>query len=821
LEAWRRSDMQDDRLITILRALEDCSMGINDKEIREGLQAIDVVLDSLSNEVLNERLSIFSLSESFGFLCTILAEFPPYRFETAVEPGTKTPKNQPLINAYKKRQNRAGNILIALFKQPQLSFLRNDLHVFERLILSTLEPRRFMPFRVIQVGKIADQLFEYSLYFDSQSARFLKHLHLFKYPRFGTSGWRARWKIDCDEQTAKCVASAICDFVTGNRVPGFVSNAIPGAADRSGKVLLIGYDSRAHARRVAEWVAHIATENGIKVMFTTRDTPTPALLYWALEVVGENNMAGIVNCTASHNPPEWQGIKFSPFNGVPAPTAVTDFIASRANLLKLRSTSFSKTQRGFSRHLPETQRIDPQNSYCNWLLSSQRKGISISPVALRHHFHGKTVIIDEMYGAGRGYFRRLMRELGVRYSVIHGQRSQKSLEELGYASPEWPYIAPLAEEVGRRKAALGVGLDTDADRFGIIGGSGKYIPPNRILPLLTDYLLQQGYMGKIVRTTPGSRIIDRIASSRQISTKYKPSPEVIPSYITHAFYLIVKGTDEIFRGLSDFLEPVGIKYVVEGMLIDTDYKVSYSPNFRDTMLLGGEESSGLTSKSHLPDKDGIWGNLLVMNMLAVKGAPVENMWKDLCRKYGNAWFERIDVDAGDLAKEKLVSHFFKNNRLNSFAGMDVKFIGGVMYDLVEIQLHNTAPEADIYLEVRASGTEPLNRIYVEAIAPPLTADTEVESLVKKVQQEVLNLLAKYSIEEIKGSRSPGELASILAVTSPDRIGIREAVTQLFSSASMRKDTLKCLERKLPYSELRNRATVQKWLGMFLKGRGKK
>jgi len=810
--------MSNDRLMTVLRALEVCATSVNDSEIREALQIVDTAFDFLHKEILTEQLSTASLGKTFGILCTILAEFPPYRFETAVELNTKTLVKQSLLEAFRKRQDRAANLLLDLFSQSQLSFLKNNMHVLKRLIMSTLEPRRFTPFRVIQVGKIADRLFEYFLQFDSCQASILRQMHFYKYARFGTSGWRARWKIDCDEYTSKCVAQAVCDFVNGNKVPEFVANAVPDATGRAGKTLLIGYDSRANARRVAEWVAHIAAENRIHVMFTTRDTPTPALIYWATEVIGESGMAGVVNCTASHNPPEWQGVKFSPFNGVPAPTAVTDFLAARANQLKLRGVKFPKTRRSYSQYLAESQKFDPQESYCTWLLSSRRNGIPINPAALRHHFGGKMIIIDEMHGASRGYFRRLMRQLGIRYSVIHGERNQKALEELGYASPEWPYIAPLAEEVIQRKATLGVGFDTDGDRFGIISEGGKYITPNQILPLLVDYLLEQGFEGKVVRTVPDSRLTERIGGSRPIPTKYRPSASVVPSYINHPFYLIVKGSEELFRGLSVFLEPVGIKYVIEGMLIDPEYRVSYSPDFRDTMLIGGEESSGLTSKGHIPDKDGIWGNLLVMNMLAVKAASIDTLWKKLCLKYGAASFERLDIDAGDLAKEQLVNYFFDSGGLDRFAGMDIRFIGGVMYDMVEIQLHSKAPEAEVYLEVRASGTEPLNRIYVEAIAPPSTANTEPKSLVKKVQQEVLNLLEEFTMHEINSSRSSEELASILAVTSPDRTGVRETVVRLFSSKSVRKDTLECLERQFPYLELRNRATAQKWLRIFLKDR---
>jgi phosphomannomutase len=789
-------------------------MGTKDDEILESLKTVDRKLDWIHQTIINEKTSSQSLEIIFGILCTILAEFPPYRFETNVEIGTKKPLKQLLITNFERRKEIAASLLVELFKSPRFLFLRNEIHIFEKLILSTLEPKRFMPFRVIQVGKIADRFFDYSLCFDADDNDFLNQIHALKYPRFGTSGWRARWGIDCDERTAKCVAQAISDFVLSNNVPEFVAQAVPDGAGRTGKVLLIGYDSRANARRVAEWVAQIASENNITVNFAKRDTPTPALIFHALEVIGENNVAGIVNCTASHNPPEWQGIKFSPYNGVPAPTAITDFVAARANQLKLRGTKFPKTPRGYALRLSDNQKFDPKKSYCNWLLSSKRSGIPLNSTAIKRYYNGKTIVIDEMHGTSRGYFRTLMNQLGVRYKVIHGEKSHKDLEKLGYASPEWPYIAPLSDAVKRYDASLGVGFDTDADRFGIIDENGMYIKPNCILPLLIDHLLRHGIQGKIVRTVPGSRLIDRITAANNIAKEYKPNNSITPSYIQHAFYTKTYGEENNFRGLSVFLEPVGIKYVIEGMLIDEYYKVSYRPNFRNSLLLGGEESSGLTTKGHLPDKDGIWGNLLVMNMIATENAPLAVLWEALCSKYGLSLFERIDIDAGDQAKERLITHLLEYKAQNLFAGFSIKFIGGVIYDVVEMQLRSESPEAEIFLEVRASGTEPINRIYTEVIMPPSKKEHDAKPILIKVQTEVLNLLEKFSIDEIQSSRTPQELSSLLAVTNPDRTKIREAVDHMFLSESMKAETLKCLSQKIEYLERRNRNTACEWLNIY-------
>jgi hypothetical protein len=232
------------------------------------------------------------------------------------------------------------------------------------------------------------------------------------------------------------------------------------------------------------------------------------------------------------------------------------------------------------------------------------------------------------------------------------------------------------------------------------------------------------------------------------------------------------------------------------------------------MLLGGEESSGLTSKGHLPDKDGIWGNLLVMNMIATERAPIEILWNRLCALYGTTFFERMDVDAADAAKERLVSYFFEHETLNEFAGMEVWFIGGVEYDVVEIQLYDRASKTEVYLEIRASGTEPLNRIYVEAISKPSASETEVKSFVRKVQRRVLNLLESFSIDELKAVRTPQELASILAVTNPDSNKIRKTVEGVFSSDTMKERTIKGLRQIANYVEERNRATCKRWIDLY-------
>jgi len=802
-----------------LEVLQACTDDDDPARIREGLSRLDNVLDRVADRIGAPHQPLAELGTVYALLCSILAELPPYRFETTLNRQTGVLAQAAVIRRMQPRRERAAQLLADFFRRTEFEPIQNELQSVTALAYSCLEPQRYMPFRVIQVGKISDQLFEWSIHLSGRSRTVLRALHSMKYPRFGTSGWRGRWKIDFDEYTAKCVAQAICDFVTGQDVPLFVASADPGAANRIGKPLVVGYDSRANARRVAEWVVHIAHENDIDVHLTSRDTPTPALVYWALEVLGEDAISGIVNCTASHNPVEWQGIKFSPFNGIPAPTAITDFLAARANRLKIERRALPRTPRGYARQSPRVFEFDPKEAYCQWLLSPDRSRITLDRSAMASFFRTTKVVVDEMHGTSRGYLRAILKRLGIAYTVIHGEKSQRRLEDLHYATPEWPFIAPLMEAVRSEGAIAGVGCDTDADRFGVVDEQGQYVKPNQFLPLLTEHLLKRGFRGKILRTVTGSRLIDRIVEQDDLPEQFRPDESVLPAYVGHAFYRVVRGDPGEFKGLSVFLEPVGIKYVIEGMLIDRKYKVSFEPGYRDTLLLGGEESSGLTTIGHVPDKDGIWGNLLVLQVMALEKKTLSELWRDLESRWGSWWFERLDLSAGDWAKERLLDFFFNAQGLEHFAGLPVIYIGGVRYDLAEIQLAVPDHDRRVFLEVRASGTEPINRVYVEAPS---------EALGRHVQNAVLKLLDEFSAEEIAGAPTVQRLASVLSVCEPKpraRRGLADRLKGLDRASGDRakrelaivlKDRVSARMGKgrVPFLEYRDQQIAEQWLALL-------
>ncbi|MGB2982355.1 MAG: hypothetical protein WBC63_00665, partial [Candidatus Bipolaricaulia bacterium] len=229
------------------------------------------------------------------------------------------------------------------------------------------------------------------------------HIH------FGTSGFRGRWDIEFTEAVARDIAQAICDYLVE-------------VETRDGKVVVISYDSREHADEVARWCAEVVLRNGFAVHLTSRDTPTPVLSYYASDVLKDQS-AGVINCTCSHNPVEWQGIKFSLHDGSISPPRATNFVSERA-------TAYRQGERSWTpRELTDAEQarlslFDPIESYCQWILASGKDDcrIPLDHDRMRKYFSHKVVVIDEMHGTGRDYMRRILDEICIPYQVIHGER---------------------------------------------------------------------------------------------------------------------------------------------------------------------------------------------------------------------------------------------------------------------------------------------------------------------------------------------------------------------------------------------------------------
>jgi len=834
---WLEQD-EFERPLLGLRFVQLLKVLIEAEEPEEWDPAIDVA--HLFLETMARRLELgldwpdADFAKLFSALLTLMAEAGQYRHETySGDSGRRRLLDQNLLPKMGALREHAIQVAKDYLRQPVFAALQESIEweIFPLLESlgdtsgerSSLAVDRFMPFRVIQIGNVVEGLYGFRLRTtdprlvgDAGTAGLLRQIYDRKYARFGTSGVRGRWGLDFTEVRAKRVVQAICDFLTDSDVPAYV-----GAEDLHGKRMIIGYDSRKNARRVAEWTAQVCLANGFQVDFANRDSPTPALVYYLTDYLDREDVAGLINCTASHNPPEWQGVKFNPREGYPAPTSLTDFIAARANQLQLLDEQVAEADLSEAERRNDLRGFDPIVHYTQWILESGEgdERISVDPQRIRNHFREGTVIVDEMYGTSRGYLSRLLGEIGIRYRVIHAERNP-NLPGLDYANPEEPFISTLKETVRESAdALLGLGMDTDADRFGVVDSDGTYYRPNQILPMLVKYLgVDRGLKGRVVVTQTGSPLNEKLAGLIPGNEQNEPEPGVVPAYISHPFYHRIVGEreDRVYEHV--FMVPVGIKYIEEQRRTDRRYRFlkELPEGWRDTILIGGEESSGLTTRGHVTDKDGVWANLLIMDMIAYYGKTVAEIWADTTdlagwTSYGGLQPSnsgRVDVDAVLEAKENLINDFldrFKGKKPGEakLAGLDVIYVGGIRYDFVEIQLRDEEGDAHHYLRVRASGTEPINRIYVES------SDADVA---RRLMETALQHLEELSSTEIRKAYSQWRLAEILSVTRPAPALIRAARSVVDARHDWSYDQVVArLRQLLPLVEHRNQRKIRAWI----------
>ncbi len=717
---------------------------------------------------------------------------------------------------------------------PVFASLQEDI-AFEILPLlesldSKQDPDRLMAYRVIQIGNIYERLYAMRLRTADPVLiglagvkGLLREIYDRKYLRFGTSGVRGRWGNDFTETRARQVLQAICDFMNNANVPAFV-----GAEDLSGRRVVLGHDTRANADVVTQWAAEVCLANGFRVEMGTRDVPTPALSYYETDGLPQDDVAGLIIATASHNPPEWQGIKFNPRLGYPAPTNVTDFIAFRINELQLIDAAGGKADVQAAKTRGLVQGFDPLDSYVRWI-KNNGKGNARIPIdfdRIRRYFADKMVVVDEMHGAGRDYLTRLIGEAGVRFTVIHAE-VDPNLGGQDYANPEEPFNQLLKDTVVATGAHLGMGMDTDADRFGIVDCDGTYFRPNQILPMLVRYLgVDRGLTGRIIATQTGSPLLEPLAGMIPGNEDNRPAEDALPGYVGQVAYKCQVGDIHTRSLRYAFAVPVGIKYIEEIRRTDNAYNFlkNLPDNWRDTILIGGEESSGLTTRGHVLDKDGPWANILIMDMLAYYGTREEKplhslkeIWDELVSLPGlwesfgtstdpSSHAGRADVDAPLEAKEGFINYYLdlvQNTGLQNpkIAGLTVDYLGGIRYELVEMQLVDEDGDDHHYLRMRASGTEPINRIYIES--------SRLETG-QKMMKEVLKRLELITMDVLAQAHSPWHLVDMLTQTTmtADTLVL---VKQLIEKRGWDKqDILAKIQQMTQTLEKRNRKVISTW-----------
>jgi phosphomannomutase len=782
---------------------------------------------------------IVTSSRIFSLLLTLAATGTQGRLELfqAKDDATKAIRAQ-IDEEYLPRSGDMRRKAIAIAREylcnPVFASLSEDIRYEILPLLESLDdkqdPDRFMAYRVIQIGNIFERLFALRLRTGDPALLglagkkgLLREIYDRKYLRFGTSGVRGRWGFDFTETRARQVVQAICDFLNNENVPAFV-----GAEDLSGKVVVLGHDTRRNSDVVTQWTAETCLANGFKVHIGTRDVPTPALAFYETEVVPPDEVAGLIIATASHNPPEWQGIKFNPRLGYPAPTNVTDFIAFRINELQLidHTGGQSDLENASARGL--VQGFDPLDDYVKWI-KNNGKGNARIPIdfdRIRRFFADKMVVVDEMHGSGRGYLTRLLGEAGVRFTVIHAN-VDPDLGGQDYANPEEPFNQLLKETVAQTGAQIGMGMDTDADRFGIVDKGGVYFRPNQILPMLLRYLgVDRGITGRVIATQTGSPLLEVLAGMIPNNDANKPAKGALPGYVGQRIYKCRVG-DIASRSLQNaFAVPVGIKYIEEIRRTDAAYNnLKILPDdWRDRILIGGEESSGLTTRGHITDKDGPWANLLILDMLAYYGTrgekplvTLQEIWNELVslpglwESYGTSsdptsHAGRSDVDAPLEAKEAFIDYYLDLPEHPGadglkVAGLNIDYLGGIRYELVEMQLNDQSGNDHYYLRMRASGTEPINRVYIEA------ADLQVG---QRMMAEVLKKLEDITADTLRKAHSPWHLVDMLCQSRlSDRTeqAVREVIAKYQWNMA---DILAKIDLMTQTLEKRNRKVILAW-----------
>ena len=448
---------------------------------------------------------------------------------------------------------------------------------------------------------------------------------------FGTSGWRGIMCEDFTFDNVKVVIQAIAD------------NLI--AAGEQHKGVIIGCDTRFMGQRFAQEAARVFAGAGIKSYLCDRDTPTPVISFEILR----RGAAGAVNFTASHNPPEYNGVKFSPSWGGPALPETTNDIERRANEM-LGEVCYKEVQLDVALRNGLVERIDPRPGY----LSDLENKVDFDAIKSI----GK-LGVDTLYGTGRGYLDTPLLKHGIPFTIINDNPDPY----FGGHPPE-PAEKHIPDFVALVKndpaIRLGIATDGDADRFGILDADGSYIEPNYIIALLLDYLIRVRKMeGGVARSVATSHLIDAVAKK---------------------------------HGVPVFETPVGFKYI--GELIS-----------QDKIVIGGEESAGLTIRGHVPEKDGILACFLVAEMVAREGKTVRELLERLYGEVGRV------VTMRDNLKLSPELEAVYADKVHS---VPAEVAGAKVTEVVRIDGTKLLLADGSWMLFRKSGTEPVVRLYGEA-----------------------------------------------------------------------------------------------------------
>jgi len=456
--------------------------------------------------------------------------------------------------------------------------------------------------------------------------------------KFGTDGWRGIIADDFTFDNVRRVAGAIAAYVL--------------KYENAGNGLIVGYDTRfasAHAARVA---VDVLSRAGIPILLANDFTPTPAISL----AVKQRNAAGGVVITSSHNPWNWNGVKFKgKFGGSATPAIMRSIEAGLQAGVACDDSAPA----------PITE-IDLKKSYVEAICH-----FADAEKIARSNFK---FAVDSMYGSGRGVLPGIFAQRGIAHVAIR-QELNPVFPGIN-PEPIEPHVAMLQEVVVKENCHAGFATDGDADRIGAVAEDGSFVDSHKIFAVLLRWLLERKkWTGEVVRAFNTTRMVDRIAAKHG-------------------------------RKLNECA--IGFKYIADLMM-------------QREIVIGGEESGGIGYSRFLPERDGILNALLLANVMADEGKPLGQLVADLQHEFGAHHYGRKDLHIPEDVKQAAIQRANSTavTHLGSYRILKKEALDGVKLFL---DASTDGNGAEPWVLFRASGTEPLLRVYAEAASAGLVSE---------------------------------------------------------------------------------------------------
>ena len=447
--------------------------------------------------------------------------------------------------------------------------------------------------------------------------------------RFGTDGWRAIIGEDYTFANVARCAMGLCNYMRGRGT--------------AGRGLIVGYDTRFLSPEFAATVAGVAASQGIKTRLADSPAPTPVLSYSVMH----HGAGGAAIVTASHNPAIWNGFKFKPEYAGSATQEITDDLEDAIRLVD--AVDVAEIERGRGSGLIED--LDPSDQYI------EHVSRLVDLDAIRSA--GFRVVVDAMFGAGAGYLPRMLDGGNTAVEELHGHRNP-AFPGMAQPEPIAPNLPELLDRVPASGASVGIALDGDADRVGIIDEGGRFITTLDTFSMLALYLMEsKGWRGSLIKGVTASQALNKMGS---------------------------------IYGVDVHEVKVGFKHM--------------GPRMDElNALMAGEESGGFAFRGHVPERDGILSALFVLENMARTGKTVSQLLGDLFERVGPHFYHRRDIEFVAADRERINQRVNdpRLSRLGDYAVESSDSIDGRRLHFKEG-----------WLGVRFSGTEPLLRIYAEA-----------------------------------------------------------------------------------------------------------